>query len=501
MAEATRLAPYVETLQAGLKVEPVKEVRLPIKETRLINITYSHRKPEMAARVVNAIADTFVRSNLERKTEANVSTGNILQQRVSELQAQIRDQERQLLDYSKGHQMLSLDAGQNTVVERLVTLNRQLLEAEDERKIAEAAYEAASAPGAADALAAGSARQTTDAEKKLSELRQRRAQLLVENTEEWPEVKEVDSQIAALEHQLEEGHDHATSVVLTNLSTRYRQAAAREEALRQSFNRQRGETLAQNEAAINYRIIQQEIATNKNLLDGLLQRSKENDAVLAGMRNNVHVNDYAVMPRVPVGPRRVLNTAVVLALSLGMSVGLAALLGRADSSVRSPADLERKLNLQALAAIPRVGGGIGRRLLAAPSALQKRIGGGQAGPELILDASASAPLTEAYRQLRTAMLLSPGRGALRSVLVTSGMPGEGKTTMAVNMAVSLSRTGARALIIDADLRRPRLHKIFGLENRGGLGSILAGGMSGVEAAGSRAWSGSRFLGARRASAW
>jgi capsular exopolysaccharide synthesis family protein len=481
LAEAERLAPYVEAIRAGLRAEPVKEIRLPIKETRLINITFRHPDRRVATKVVNAVADAFVLQNLERKTEANDVTTDILEERIGELQAQVRRQESQLLDYAKGHQILSLDAGENTVVERLVGLNRQLLEAENERKLAEAAYNAARAPGAADALAEVSAKEAAESEAKLAELRQRRAQLLVETTEEWPEVKEVDNQIAVLERQLSQTRERASSVVLTNLGTRYRQALAREQALRGSFDRQRAETLTQNEAAINYRIIQQEIETNKRLLDGMLQRSKENEAIFAGMRNNIHVNDYAVTPQDPVGPRRLLNTAVAFALSLGVGIGLAVFLGYMDNSVRSTDDVRRALSLPTLAAIPAVGSSAGRRLRHAPGGLLGRNGNGNGNGqgnghtrrELLLSDAAPAPLTEAYRQLRTTMLLSPANGEMKSLLVTSSAPGEGKTTMAVNTAVSLSRTGALVLLIDADMRKPRLHTVFGLANESGLSTILS----------------------------
>ena len=471
LEEDARLAPYVEAIQASLKAEPVKEIRLPIKETRLINISFSHPDRRVASKIVNSIADTFVLSNLERKTDANSSTSNILQQRIGELQAQIRTQESQLLEYAKSHQILSLDPNQNTVVERLAGLNRQLLEAENERKLAEASYRAALSPGAAEALASEAAKDVDVREARLAELRQRRAQLLVENTEKWPEVKEVNRQIEELEGQIREARERTTSSIKTNLETRYRQALTREQALRTAFNQQRGETLTQNEAAINYRIIQQEIETNKNLLDGMLQRSKENEAVMAAMRNNIHVNDYSVAPQAPIGPKRMLNTGIAFMLSLGFGIGLAVFLGYMDNSVRSIDDVEKTLRLPTLAAIP-LAGKKGRKYLAATNG-HKANGNGNGHHELLLNGNAPASITEAYRQLRTSMLLSRGRGGLKSLLFTSSVPGEGKTTMAVNTAISLAKTGALVLLVDADLRKPRLHKIFGLENETGLSTILA----------------------------
>jgi capsular exopolysaccharide synthesis family protein len=367
------------------------------------------------------------------------------------------------------------------VVERLVGLNRQLLEAENERKMAEASYRAALEPGAVDALAEGTIKEAAEAESKLAGLRQRRALLLVEATEEWPEVKEVDNQIAVLENQLKEVRRRAASTVMTNLGTRYRQAQAREQALRASFDRQRGETLTQNAAAINYRIMQQEIETNKNLLDGMLQRNKENEALFAGMRNNIHVSDYAIAPQVPVGPRRMLNTAVVFALSFGFGIGLSVFLGYMDNTVRSTDDVRKVLHLPTLASIPLVGAaGLSRRRRI-PSALPERAGDGAHSPELLLNSDAPESLTEAYRQLRTSMLLSAQHGQLKSLLVTSSVPGEGKTTMAVNTAVSLARTGALVLLVDADLRKPRLHSLFGLDNKVGLSTVLSEAMEGADA--------------------
>ncbi len=473
LAEATRLAPYVAALKVGLKAEPVKEVRLLIKETRLIDLSFEYPNPQLATRIVNKIAEAFVVSNLERKTISNQSTGEILQQRTADLKAQIKQQETQLLDYAKNHQILSLDAAQNTVVERLTNLNRQLLEAENERKVAEAAYHAALAPGAADALASGGgAREPNDIEARLSQLVQRRSQLMIDFTPAWPEVKEIDNQIAVLETQLKQTRNRASSVVVTNLSTHYRQTEARERALRSAFNQQRAETLEQNEAAVNYRILQQEIETNRLLLEGMLQRSKENEAALASMRNNIHVSDYAVIPSVAVGPKRFLFIGIAFALSLLLGVGVAVFLGYLDDSFRSTDDLERTLNLRALAAIPSTNG---NRLLTTSNGNGSN-GNGNSNYELMLEPSHPLPFREAYRQLRTSMLLSSRRGAFKSLLVASSMPGEGRTMIAVNTALSLSRTGALVLIIDADLRRPSLHSVFDLENENGLTTLLSNGL-------------------------
>jgi capsular exopolysaccharide synthesis family protein len=472
LAEINRLSPYVESLQGRLSVKQ-------INETRLIELHFKHADPQVSAKILNAVADAFVYSNLERKTETSDKAGDFLQKRIIELQTEIRTGEERLINYAKNHQILSLDANQNTVVDRLAGLNKQLLDAENERKLAEASYRASLAPGAAEALAEGSAKQAGEAETKLNELRQKRAQLLVEYKEKYPEIEEIDQQIVVLEKQLKDSRGRATTTLTTNLETRYRQALAREQSLKAAFDKQRAETLTQNEAAVNYRIIQQEIETNKGLLEGLLQRSKENDVIMAGTPNNIHVVDYATVPKSPVGPKRLQGLLLAALVALVFGIALARYLDYLDDTIHTSDDVEKLLRLPALAVIPAMAGSARRRLLSTVTALQKRNGNGS-HPELLLNIDSASPLAEAYRHLRTSILLSSAGGAPQTLLVTSSQPGEGKTTTAVNTALILEQTGATVLVIDADMRRPRLHSIFDLKNHRGLSTILASKMSETE---------------------
>ncbi|MGH9908634.1 MAG: GumC family protein, partial [Pyrinomonadaceae bacterium] len=479
LVEAKQLSRYVTAILLDLKVEPVRETRGVFKETRLIDISFTHNDGQVAAKVVNAIAETYVFSNLEKKNETNSTTGDFLQKRIAELQQQNRTDEERLVNYAKNNQIISLDANQNTVVDRLAGLNRQLLEAENDRKTAEAAYNAAKVPGAASALGEIDAKQVNEIEIKLADLRQKRAQLLVDATEEAPEVKEVDQQIAELDRQINDIRNRKGATILTNLETAYRQTLTREQALRKSFEQQRAETLTQNEAAINYRIIQQEIETNKSLLANLLQRSKENDVVLAGKPNNISIVDYAITPDSPIGPNRLRTVFIALFLSIGLGVGFALFLEYLDDTVHSTDDVEKVLHLPALAVIPSVDSSR-RRVLAGRTALQKRNGHPTLNPELLMNVDSRSQLAESYRHLRTSVLLSTAGRAPKSLLVTSSLPGEGKTTTAVNTAISLAQTGASVVIVDADMRRPRLRSIFSLSDRAGLSSILSSDVSAAE---------------------
>jgi succinoglycan biosynthesis transport protein ExoP len=475
LAEAEQMAPFVGRIRSGLSIEPVRESSLPNKETRLIDIKYTSSDPKAATKIVNVMADTFVLSNMERRVETNTSAGNFLSKRVAELQIQIRSGEERLLNYAANNEILSLDPSQNTVVDRLVGLNKQLLEAENERKQTEAAYRAASAPNAAEALTEND-RVTGESVSKIADLKRRRAELLVDYTEKYPEVKQIDEQIAALENQVRQTRERASNILKTNLETKYKEAAARENAVREAFNKQKGETLTQNSAAVNYRIIQQEIETNKNLLNSLMQQARENDVIKAGNGNNISVVEYAVTPKSPIAPKRLSMVTLAFLLSLFSGVGLALFLDYLNASIKNSEDVEKYLHLPTLAAIPLIGNSVTRKFFSSRS--QALLDTDK--PELLINQDTRSPLSEAYRQLRTSILLSVAGHPPKTILITSTMPAEGKTTTSINIACSLAQTGNRVLIIDADMRRPQIHKNFGISNKNGLSTLLSANVEEVE---------------------
>jgi len=349
MAEAHRLDPYVGVIGSALEVK--------LTETsRLINIDFSHSDPVAAAKVVNVVADTFVQANWERRATSTSAASEFLQKRIAELQLKIGENERRMIDYAKDHQIFPLDSGRDIGSDRLTTLDRELLAAENLRKSAEAEYQGALAPGAAAAIVEGNPNnsQLSIIDARLADLRQRRAVILIDAGENWPEVKELNKQIADLEDRLKNAHEHAIGVVLTNLETRYRLALAREQSLRKAFEQQHSESMTQTAAAIDYRMIQQETTTYRGLLDSLLQRSKENDVILAATPNNVHVTDYATLPSAPVGPKRLRIVALAFVASLAFGIGFAVFIGSLEDGVMvdSVERVENVFGLPVLAVIP-----------------------------------------------------------------------------------------------------------------------------------------------------
>jgi polysaccharide biosynthesis transport protein len=471
-AETEKYAGLVSRIKGSLSVLPVKDSRTSFRETRLIEIEYTHGDPVLAAKVVNAIGDAYVLQNLEQKIQTNASAGDFLQKRVADLQSEIRLGEERLINYSKDNQIVSLDAGQNTVVQRFGDLNMKLGEAENNRISAQTAYQAALQNQMRAATAETRDPQVVGLESKLAELRQRLAQLKTEYTDEWYEVVQTKKQIEGTENQLSSLRKRASDIQIAGLEERLNEAVARERELRGNFDKQRADVMKQNEASINYRIIQQEINTNKTLLDGLLQRSRENDVILNGMPNNVLVAERAAVPNAAAGPERMRNVMLAFIVSLLAGCGLAFLLDWLNDSVHNSDDIETALGLPLLAAIPSAPVGLGKRLLPKNLSLTRK----KQGKKFYdLDIFERPEFVESYLQLRTCLMLSTAGGAPKRILVTSGEEGEGKTVTALNLAESLAKSGGKILLIDADLRYPRLHLIKEINNDLGLTTLLTTG--------------------------
>jgi polysaccharide biosynthesis transport protein len=358
LREEERLRPYVADIQKKFLVEQVKELGTVTRDTRLVAIVYSDPNPVLAAKISNGIADALVEFNQGKRDAIGKATQQFLARRTTELKTQIRDGEQQLATYAKSRNILTLDPGQNTALDRLGVLNRQLVEAENESRFAKAIFDALRDSGAADAQAEQDAKQIVDARGSLAALREKRAQLLVGTTEKWPETQEVNEQIAELEKYIGETRQRATSVALTNYQTKYRAAFAREQNLRETFDKQRAVMVNQDEAAVTYHLMQQEIDSNKVLLAGLLGRLGANDLLQASTTNNIRVVDYSGVPNrdEPMGPFRLINLAAVFFLAFGLAIVVAFVLEYLNSTLRSPADVEGILQLPALGSIPSLSG-------------------------------------------------------------------------------------------------------------------------------------------------
>ena len=494
IAEAVRLAPYVGFLKKSLSVEPVRESRATVKETRLIQVAFRTTNADLAALVANGVAETFTIQNQEKRTGSSKKTNDFLRERVAELQSSIKDGELELAQLKRSSGIINLDENQTLVINTLAGLNKMLLEAENARKLAEAEFNAVreDSDRLQSRAEADTYRFVTERENAIQALRNKSAELvtslkaereklLIEYQPTAIEVQEVDRKIDAINRGLNEAVEknnqeladfrrRARQTILDNLRTRFLQTRAQEDKVRSDFQKLYDEAQGQNAAAINIRLLEQNISTNKGFLENLTKQQSENDVIAQGTENNVSVAEVGIPGERPVAPRRLLTVIIAMLASMLFGAGLAIFLEYLDDTIKSAEEIESYLRLPALATIPSLGVQQKSKLLL--------VGGEEKesddpGSTLLVHSDPRSAIAEAYRQLRTSILLSTAGHPPKSLLVTSSLPADGKTTTAINTATSLAQTGVRVLMVDADMRRPRVHSIFGMANDEGLSTALS----------------------------
>lgn len=471
-AEIEDLRPFIDTLLGNVEVRPVRE-------TRLVEIHYQHENKELARKISDAWANAFIANTFDERMSANKMAGKYLEGSISRYKIKLSGAEEKLQNYLRQNQIIDFGQKESTVTARLSELNHQLLLAENERKNAEFAYKLTrEVPDIATVPEIQRDQIVQELNKKITELNQLRERLLVEFTPEWPEVKQVNQQLQRLEGELRAAHQR----ILTTLENQFKTAVQREDALRKSFAQQRAETMQQNEGSITAKLLQSEIDSYRQMFDSLLQSQKGVEVSEAGLlKSNITITEFSPRPGLPVAPKRLQNILLSALLSLMGGIGLVLFLDYINNKIESVEDIDRYLRLPALGVIPTLEGeGKAKRLLSkgtggstelAPAGLS---GAASNGSVILTQVEANSSIAESYRQLRTALMLSSAGHAPRTLLFTSSQPAEGKTTTSVNTAISLAQTGSAVLIVDADLRRPRVHKVFGLKNNVGLSNFLAG---------------------------
>jgi capsular exopolysaccharide synthesis family protein len=470
--EMDRLKNFIGILLGNVEVRPVRE-------TRLVEIRYRHQNQELARKISDHWAEVFRNVTLDERKGANRDAASYLDSSVSRYRLRLREAEEKLQNYLRDNQVLDFGQKEGTVASRLAELNHLLLQAETERKNAELAYELSrSVSDVSTAPEVQRDQIVQELNKKLTELRQQREQLTVEFTPEWPEVKKITNQLQQLEGELRAAHQR----ILSTIENQYRTAVQREQSLRALFLQQRAETLQQNRGAIGAKLLQADVDSNRQLLDSLLQSQKgvEVSQVEGFLKSNIRIAEFSPDPQI-VAPKRLQNIVLFALLALIGGIGFTLFLDYINNKIESVEDIDRYLRLPALGVIPVLeNGNKARRLLGKGAGADRRSGKDTAlsvaGNESVIltQVEANSVIAESYRQLRTSLLLSSAGGAPRTLLVTSSQPAEGKTTTSVNTAISLAQTAAAVLIIDADLRRPRVHKVFNLKNNAGLTNYLAG---------------------------
>ena len=442
-----------------------------IPSSRLLQISYTHTDPRLATEIVNGLVRTFIEENFKTKYESVTQTSQWLSTELADLQLKVQTSEEKLVRYQKDHSILGVDEKQNIVTAKLNELNNELTVAQTDRIQKESNYRLAVA-GDPAAFAKTSREGTSSMQDKLREkeadLNTQYAQATTQFGSGYPKVVELNNQLKQVRAEIAAEETRMQHVIRDE----YLAAVQRESLLTTAFEQQKQEANQLNESAIEYSVLKRDAESNRELYQDLQQRLKE-AGVSAGLRSsNIRVVDIARTPTQPITPnvQRSLMLGILLGLSLG--IGLALVLESFDSTVRNLEELSAISTLPALGSIPLQlsNNGYLRKRLKTMSAENEK----PEAPALVTYARPRSEAAEAYRALRTSILLSAFGAPPKVILVTSALPQEGKTTISANSALVLAQRGSRVLLIDADLRRPGVDRLFGFRSRGGLSTLISG---------------------------
>jgi capsular exopolysaccharide synthesis family protein len=428
----------------------------PVFNTRLVSISFRSTNPVMAAEVANALARAYVKWNTEYKASTTGEASDWLKQQVEQQRKLVEASEAALQRYKKEHGAEALGERQNIVVQKLADLQAAATKARGDTIEKETQYQQLlrleSSADALDTLPAIASNAYIHAAKdELATAQQQLAQLSEQLGDRHPDIIRLR---AAVEIARQKVHTEISKVAAA-IHNDYEAARAREAALTAAFERQKLEVQDLNAKAVEYTALDRAATANRLLLDNLEQRSKQITLARNLPSASASLLDPAEVPDTPILPRAQRNTIVALGGSAFLALGLVFVLELFNTRVTSPDDVKRHLGIPMLGMAPDV----------------KRQ---DADGALLLGAGAPQEFAELLHGVRTNLIIAPEMASTRTLLVTSAAPGEGKTTAAANLAISLARLKQRVLLVDADLRRPRLHEVFGVEHQPGLTDLLSG---------------------------
>ena len=434
-------------------------VTLPA-DSRIAIIAWNSTDPQMSALIANTYASEFIQADLQRKYDSSAYARNFISDQLAQTKQRLEDSERALNAYSREAGLIRTrdalnlgsdnsggkSAGSSVTTTSLLQINSAANEATARRIAAEGQWQSvANTPvmSTKQVLDSGTVNDLLAQKARVqAELEQDRAQHL----EEYPTVKAKRDQLASLDKQIQ-----LSAVNVRNgIHAEYISALETESKLKAQVDHLKNATLSEQDQTVQYALLAREADTNREVYDGLLQRFKQLNASAGISLSNIAVVDNAEVPDGPSSPNLFKNLLMAMFMGAALAAATVFFKDQFDDSIRIPEDVENKLSLSLLGVVPR--------------------SDGEEPAEALLDPK--SPMSEAYNSLRGSLLYSTSEGLPHVTLVTSAQPSEGKTTSALAIAASFARMNKRVLIIDADMRRPSLHKQVGYGNERGLSSLL-----------------------------
>jgi succinoglycan biosynthesis transport protein ExoP len=441
-----------------------------VPNSRLMDVSFESTDPQLAARIVNTHIATYIEQNFRSRYDATTRATGWLSDQLDELKIKVQKAEEARIAYERQNQIWTLDDKQNITTQRLADINKELTDAQSERMRKESLFEFAKS-GNLDAVPQVQANGVLmDLLRKQAEASAQYADALSQYGPNFPKVQRLQLQLKQFDDSIEKEKKKIVDI----LESDYREARQRETMLTGALDAQKAEANQMAEKFVEYNILKREAEATKTLYDGLMTKLKET-ALSQGLRSsNIRVVDPAMIPSIPARPAKTRNITLALLAGLVGGIGLALLREYLDNTVKTPDDVETLARLPSLAVVPQFAGSNGtakQRLIngIAANGHDKRI-------ELVAQHLPKSQMSEAFRALRTSILLSQADHPPQVILVTSALPREGKTTAAANLAVTLAQLGDRTVLVDADLRKPGVGRLLNLGSSkyAGLSSYLAG---------------------------
>ncbi|MGH9147703.1 MAG: GumC family protein [Vicinamibacterales bacterium] len=422
----------------------------PVQNSRLVDVGFISSDPAFAVRAVNTHAEEYVAQNFEQRRHNMAKSLEWLTQELGKQQQKVEGSERALAQYREDQNALSLEDRQNIVVSRLNQLNDAVTRAKTNRVQKESLYNQIktlgpnASPETIPSILQNAYIQSM--KTRVADLQRERAVLMERYGEKYPAVKDVNANIQDAQRQLSLELAKAIDAIRND----FQSAVSEERTLTAALEEQKGTAMDLSRKNVGYTVLEREAQSNRQLYEALLQREKELQVLANSQGNNVRLMDRAETPGAPFTPNPKRDLLLATVAGLAFALGLVLAIDYLDDTIKTPEDVTRKLRLPFLGMVPKV----------------KR------DEHPVLSSTAPHEFGEAYRSLRTSLVFSNGTDSARVIMVTSSQPLEGKTTTACNIAIALAFGGARVLLIDADMRRPGVHRTLGLQNGIGLSHLL-----------------------------
>ncbi len=434
--------------------------------TRIVEIRSTTPSPRLSAELANAYINTYIEQNFKTKYEQTMQTSDWLQRQLADLRAKVETSQEKLVRYQKENGILGVDEKQNIITAKLDEINKELTTAEGLRMQKESEYKMAQAN---QAYVGGPGSSAERLRNQALDLKTQLAQMSTSFGPSYPKVVELRNQLKQVEAAIETENEREIS----KLNSDYRAALQRESLLRSAFEQQKQEANRLNERSIDYNILKRDLDTNRELYEGLLQRLKEASVTASLRSSNVRVVDLGHASNHPSKPNIPRNIFLAFIVGSVAGVGLAFLVEAADNTLRTPDQVQSTTGLPSLGLIPLHSTPMEKKKLAR-TGISTALQAGRTR-DLLTPQTMKSEIAEAYRSIRTAIMLSGLGTPPQCILFTSPMPQEGKSTTSANSAIVMAQQGKRVLLLDGDMRRPSIARKFRITaNQRGLSSILAG---------------------------